>query len=616
MKQRLTIMVDPVVKLLLLWYSIIFVSTEIFSLFHILNRENILITQAFFLILAFVWFKRDIVNILRGFDLKSRFSIIVVLILLLTFIQGLMSAPSTTDAMVYHLTKVMYWIQEKTVSQDIIRNTHDFKGPFGEYIVLHLYNFLETDRLVFLSQWLAFAMSVYLAGVIAVQLQIDNKFRNLVRLFVATLPMAVMQATSSQVDMVWSTLIIVSLHIVLVLLKKFNFRTTILLGITLGLGIFTKAYFVLYTIIPLGLLVLYLIKTPKKLVSVFIVTVLITTLIMLRLSLQNIKLYGNLIGGHPHPAGEQGLTYINQIFTPAAILSGNIRHLVSQIPFPFVNSEVMKLLVNLHRFVGVDINDPRITCCERKFSVAPVIYPQEDIVANPLHLMLIIFTAFILLKKRRKLANNKATLIFILSVVALITFNSVFSWAPGNNRLIMPSFIIGTITSVLLIHNERWGKTYLNYLTFPFVSLALFLIILNVSHPYISYSFFYERVKELSTARSNIPEAFYLKPRIEQYFNAEYFWYKPYDQITNVLTQTQGQKQITLDLDYNFGFEYPLWVMIKMKKINFKIIPKEKSGSNDIIISVSEILFKRDGYKTQCFEAPKNHGYACISEIK
>lgn len=81
--------IDFIAKIFLIWYLFVYVSTEILSFLSLL-------------------------------------------ILSLTFIQGLFSAPSTTDSMIYHLPKVMHWIQDKTVYQDVTRNTHDFKAPFAE----------------------------------------------------------------------------------------------------------------------------------------------------------------------------------------------------------------------------------------------------------------------------------------------------------------------------------------------------------------------------------------------------------------------------------------------------------------------------------------------------
>src|SRR3989344_2885694 len=208
-------------RLLLFWYFFIFFSTEVLSYFHQITSLNIRFLEVIFLG-SLLFFYRHEINKLRLKFSFSNTNLIILAILTLTFIQGFFSAPSTTDSMVYHLPKVMYWVQERTLQQDIIRNIHDFKGPFAEYIVLHLYLLVGSDRLAFFSQWLAFAVSIYLSGIIAVQLGSDKKQLSYIRLFSATLSMAVMQSVSTQVDLVVTVLVLIALHISILFSEKPN----------------------------------------------------------------------------------------------------------------------------------------------------------------------------------------------------------------------------------------------------------------------------------------------------------------------------------------------------------------------------------------------------------
>ena len=163
-------------KLLIYWYIVVFISTESLSYLNLITRTSIILVNLFFFALILIISIQDLKNLFRSFlKRKNLFYYVIYLILGLTFIQGMSSAPSTTDSMVYHLPRVMYWIQEKTVQQDVIRNPHDFMAPFAEYLLLHLYLIFNGDKMLFLSQWLAFAVSIVLSFLIAKRLAAPDR---------------------------------------------------------------------------------------------------------------------------------------------------------------------------------------------------------------------------------------------------------------------------------------------------------------------------------------------------------------------------------------------------------------------------------------------------------
>ena len=186
------------VKLYLGWLIFVFFFTEILSYLHLITTQSIILGNLIFFILFFYLFRKDFKKINLISFLKNKFNLIIFIILLLVFIQGFLSAPSTTDAMTYQILRTMYWIQEKTVYQDFIRNSHDFMPPFASYILMHLYLIFGGDRFLFLSQWLAYVGSVFLSRNIAVQLGASQRLSQVISLLVATIPIAVLQASSTQ----------------------------------------------------------------------------------------------------------------------------------------------------------------------------------------------------------------------------------------------------------------------------------------------------------------------------------------------------------------------------------------------------------------------------------
>lgn len=601
--------VNTIAKLLLFWYFFIFVSTEALSYFYQLNHVNILVLEAVFWSGIIYYFRDEIKTKVSNINFSSKTNLVILTILFLTFIQGFFSAPSTTDSMVYHLPKVMYWVQEGTVYQDVIRNIHDFKAPFAEYIVLHLYFLVGSDRLAFLSQWLAFVASVYLAGIIARQFGGSREVVNFARLFTAALPIAVMQSASTQVDLVVTVLVLIALHISLLLTKQMNLFNGVLLGITIGLGFFTKATYFIYLVVPFGLLFFQFIKNPeRKYFYTAIIVLVLTLLIQARFFYQNYSLYGSLLGKHILWDGVE-LKYTNEQITFEGISSNVIRNLFVHIPVPVFSGQVQLGITALHNFFAVDLNDEKYTCCGTKFLVSSIIYPQEDIVANTVHLILIFAALFYLIKTR----DFERKLFWGLSAFSFILFSAVLKWQPYHTRLEIPIFITGSIASILILGEKR--DRLLKTLASLSIILAFLVIIFNVSRPFVTYSLFYDYVKSFSKQYSVIPEAFYIRPRVEQYFNAEYFWYEPYDELTKSIASPSEKTSVSFVLMDDF--EYPLWVLVKNRGLNFTVIPRTKMSQAKYIIKSSERIEELDGYEmVLCKKTAVDYGYICLYNRK
>lgn len=598
-------------KILIYWYITVFISTEILSYFNFINRPStVLVNIIFFTVILFIYNKK-IVALLKNFLQKhSIYFYIIFVILGLTFLQGFLSAPNTTDSMVYHLPRVMYWVQEHTLYQDIIRNDHDFMAPFGEYLLLHLYLIFNSDKLLFLSQWLAFAITIVLSFLIAKQMGISDRVANYIAVLVASLPIAVIQSSSTQTDMVTTVLLMFSVYFALNFLKSPSLMNCLLFSVSIGFGITTKATFLLFAIIPFGILLINILKEKKQYFVVGLLSLLVIGIIQFRFLNQNLRIYGNFSGQN---VLEGESVYLNEFINSSAILSNLIRNIFMHLPVPVATQVIQNSIVSLHRIIGIDLNDSRTTYFDTKFSISPVIFPQEDIVGNPIHLVIIFLAGFFLILKREKSRIiNPEVYVYILAVFSFIVFSMILKWQPFHSRLQLPFFVIGSISAISILSDYQKIRFILNYLLSVSIILAFILIILNVSRPYISYGLFYEAIKSFKPSLVSIPEAFYTKPRKQQYFNARFYWYEPYKRIIeNLKKQSLNTNTITFKL--MDGYEYPLWLFIKENNLNYYVVPESKISDETIIISTSKNPDSFKGYKTECIKTEIEYGYACIS---
>lgn len=603
-------MVDIFPSVLLVGYLYILLSTQILSLFKLISTTAILASDGLFLLTIALFLKNRLKAKLRV-KFKKGYLLLVILGSL-TFIQGFFSAPNTTDSMVYHITRVMYWIQNKTVFQTSIFTSHDYMPPFAEYILLHLYLIFGSDRMLFISQWGAYVFSIVLSDRITVIFRSSEKTRLYLLVLVATLPMAVLQATSTQTDLVTSVLFLLSLYFALMFWQRGTIKNILMFSIASALALLTKPSVVAFLIIPIAYVLsgMWFNKTDRF--KRLFLGMLIAGAIILPFLGQNIKLY-NAPLGRPM-MGQEKLVFTNQSINLGNIFYNSVRNLFLHIPLPLVGSYIESSLKSAFVFLGINIDDPRTSLMSTGFHIEPMLFPQEDLVGNPLQLFLFLASGYILFL--RKPRNKILVASYLLSVLSFILFSGLLKWQLWNSRLHLPLFFIATIlATVILQRHEKFLKT-ISVLSFV---LAVAVILLNTSRPYIPYKIFYNQVKQFSVGPTAVPESFFLKPRVEQYFNARPYWYEPYREASVVIMSHPNIHTVKISLID--GYEYPLWLMLKQGHVNIEPIQNNLSLEGDsemLLLTTKNVPQIIQDSKSQCFKANTEYGDICLywKEIK
>jgi hypothetical protein len=284
---------------------------------------------------------------------------------------------------------------------------------------------------------------------------------------------------------------------------------------------------------------------------------------------------------------------------------------MSQIPIPIFTGYFQTALEEFHNLINTPLNLPASTYDYTIFKVNSVLYPQEDIAANPLHLILIVLIGFIVLRRAFYKKSPILTVTYICLFISLVLFSAILKWQPFHSRLLTPFFAVGSILAVAVLDEFKRGRIFLSIVLVLSIPLALLLILFNVSRPYISYTPFYQTVKQFSSPLAPMPVSFFVKNRNEQYFNSRPYWYLPYIQIIDVLAKSGETGTVSFDL--MDGFEYPLWVFIKNKNINIRVIPLSKADDSTTIITTTEFVIQKEGYSNFCVKTVIDYGYACLS---
>ncbi|MBF0215998.1 MAG: glycosyltransferase family 39 protein [Candidatus Omnitrophica bacterium] len=538
-------------------YTSIFLGTaitfinETLSLFARLTFNNVAIFWLATIIFAIVWlikqkqgwkhFKEIIIPELSPFE-KFMLSSVIAIVALIG-ITAVVAPPNTSDAMVYHMSRVMHWIQNKSVKfypTNILRQLH--MNPGAEYIILHLQLLAGGDRFANMVQWFAMTASLIGVSLIAKKLGADRKTQITSVVIAATIPMGILQGSSTQNDYVTTYWTVSFVYFVLSALSPANPARSIPLGLSLGLAILTKATAYIYNA-PFALWLLVTALARKRSEFLKLITVICSLILILNSGhyIRNFHFYNNPIGPiEESPASK----YTNDILTPASVLSNSLKNISLHLGTPSraVNRHIEDALRKINATTGLDINDPKTTWPNYKINKMT---NHEDKAGNPVHLLLIL-AAIIFIPLSKKTKDKTQAMLYCSSIVlSFLLFSAILKWQPFHSRLHLPFFVLFAPAIAMIIPGIRY-----KILTPVLLTLSIPWVLYNSSSPLIG--------------KQNI----FSKDRASQYFVTRTELELPYRAAGRYFaTESVGIKTVTLKTGIN-SWEYPLWIILEKMKID------------------------------------------------
>jgi 4-amino-4-deoxy-L-arabinose transferase-like glycosyltransferase len=332
------------------------------------------------------------------------------------------------------------------------------------------------------------------ASLIAKRLGGNSNAQFFAALATITLPMGVLQATSTQNDYLMALWCVCFAEFVLECRSDvFRPRSVLMAGAALGLAILTKVTAVLY-LAPFGLwLAVELwrrlsLKAWKPLIGVVIVA----GVILAPHSLRNRGLFGTPLGP---TAGQElgGLT--NEAHSLPILVSNIIRNLGLQLALPVegFNSGLESLLQKTHAVLGTDMSDPRTTWRGLQFHL--VFSNYEDSAGNPLHLVLLVAAVVLVFRSR----NAQSAVYLLCLAVGFVAFCWLLKWQPWNSRLNLTLFVLG-MPLAAAVWTEQLPRRALSLSSLVLALGAIPYLIANPTRPLLGAN------------------SIFLKDRLHQYF--------------------------------------------------------------------------------------------------
>ncbi len=517
------------------------------------------------------------------------------IIVLTVGLIALLAPPNNWDAMTYHMSRVAHWIQNHSVAHYPTNIPRQLQlAPWAEFAIMHLQILTGGDRFANSVQWFGMAGSLLGVSLIAQQLGAGVVGQVFAVVFAATIPMGILQGSSTQNDHVVSFWLICVVYYALSAVKqnRQDLPASLLMGASVGLAALTKSTAYVYA---LPFVVWTLWSAAKRIRWQAWRPVLVIGLVALAVNVghysRNARLYGSV-------HGDSGPLYTNDVVGPGVVVSNVTRNLSLHVGTPFgsVNNGIDRGVRLFLTTFGIDPNDRRTTWYTEEFRVTQSTN-HEDTAGNPIHLLLVLVSIGIYLLGRNYRSQPISGRYIIACAAAFLLFCAVLKWQPWHSRLHLPLFVLSSafIATVLDVPERRKLATVLAAIL---LVAAQPWVLYNYSRPVIPLAFEVGGIRTLGG--SNV-----FSDRYDQYFSNRPELKDPYVGATDLVT-SRNCSEVGLQLQLN-DWEYPFWTLLqrdqrtvrRVEHVNVDNISAEAAAADDPFVPCAIIAVYSDGAMEQ-----------------
>ena len=475
------------------------------------------------------------------------------LILVATGVIALVAPPNTYDSMAYHMARVSHWAADGTVAAyptNAVRQL--YYPPFAEYAILHLQLLSGGDHLANGVQWLSMLGSLVAVSLIARQLGSPPEGQALAAVVVVTLPMGILQATSTQTDYVLAFWLACSVFFAFAFIAEPKPSGAAWFASSLGLAMMTKGTAYLFAA-PLVILLgaWMLIRLGRR--------ALVPVVIMMAIPLAiNAGYYARNEAIFHSPLATDTPELTNSQFAPQVTLSNLVRDSMLQMgtPSKSLNLVLERAVARVHsQVLHIGLNDPRTTWTGSTFHVYPPSF-DEDYAGDPLQALLAVVTGLVAIGLAFRRGPPALTVYSIGLFLALLAFASYLRWQPWHARLELPLLVAAAPLSAAVV--SRFTNTAtVTALGAVLLIAAVPWVVDNQTRPLVDFW--------LPGWLNPVPRPI---PTGRSIFNAQrsdlYFVKAPYLEAPYVLVAKQAAEQRCREIALWSGpddWEYPIWVL-------------------------------------------------------
>ncbi len=567
---------DALVKAHLVIFAFIAVSTEFLSLLQALSFPGVLVAWLLFLLVCFVAVILLIYQ--RNHNLSSalirKFTPLtailvgaIAFLLAATFATAIVYPTNNWDSMTYHMPRVVHWISNNNISFFTTAITRqNYQMPLAEFAIMHLQILTGFDLYANLVQWVSFLVLICLGCVTAAELGLNNRQQRISAIVIATLPMAILQASSTQNDLVVSSFVMSFGLFMLRIGKNLSAVDVLLAAISLGLALLTKGTAYLYcAAIGTSLATYVLLKYRSDRARFLKATVALSFVVFVAFALnaghlsRNYKLYG-------HPLSTEGENYMNTDMSASALLANITRNCALHLGIP--SDRINYYLERAMQVaLGSQLNNSKTTWPGTSFRI--FWSRHEDLAGNVIHMLIALLSVVLLPILWRQKHHRRAAWYAIGIMFSSVLYCWVLKWQPWASRLHTPLFAMAAplLAMTITAKTGRIGKRISHGIVLCMVFYSLIFVCANKSRPLVSTHW-------------------YGKDRMKLYFVNRPSLFQDYRNAINVVREAAPQEVgMYLDVD---DWEYPFWAFAQRTLNNGIAMTFRHVGVNNISRAIEE----------------------------
>ncbi len=363
------------------------------------------------------------------------------MIALTTATIGLIAPPNNWDSMTYHMSRVEHWRANASVAHyptNVVWQL--YLNPWAEFAILQFQTLgFGSDRFANSVQWFAFVGSMVGVSILLRLLGGSLFAQSLAALVVASMPMIILQSSSTQNDVVCGLFVIAAAYFALERQAKLGAKLEIYFPLSVALAVATKgtAYPILFPFVAYSVITVlkqYGLRQGVRLAGVLVLAVF----------LLNLGHWSRNFGLWQHPLGDPEWLrqYQNESFGVPETLSNVVRNVALHLGTPSsrVNASIEAGVQKIHGMLGIRTNEPLLTFVARSQIVpGPEYLTHEDYAGNGIVLVLSVIAAtFVILTQDGRRLRHFALLLLLSG----LCFCLALKWAPFNSRLHTPLFLL------------------------------------------------------------------------------------------------------------------------------------------------------------------------------
>ncbi|MEM9807182.1 MAG: glycosyltransferase family 39 protein [Cyanobacteria bacterium P01_D01_bin.56] len=466
---------------------------------------------------------------------------------------AVLAAPNHSDSMEYHLSRVMHWIQNGSVAHYPSHNVFQlYQNPWSEFAISHLQILSNSDRFSGCVQWVSMIGSMFGISLIAKELGASRNGQILAAIFTGTMPMAVLQGSSTNNDHVVALWMVCFVYFALLTMRQgLRSLPLVCLGASLGLAILSKGTAYIYAFpFCLWLLIWGIRRLGWRIIQPMVGVVAIVIAINSGHYLRNFLLFGSPLGVPEETGAAFGIRYlISNVSRNLALHADIVRNLHLEGFITPITGIVEKLVKILHEIIGVDVNEPLITSAKNPRFYVPSLSFNEDTAGNPLHLAIILLSSGLLFINGRLQQRRRLFIYWLTTTGTFLLFCQLLTWSTPRCRLHLPIFILFAALVGTVLGNTL-NRRIVNLLTIGLVLLSFQWV-------------FYNQIRPLA-GEGNI----FTNPRPAQYFKTQLVLKEIY---TGAAEQIANQSCSNVGMMFeNISFEYPYWMLLDAPRQGFR----------------------------------------------